>query len=175
MSSRRSVSPVPSSAGGSSYYLHSQASNSTTTQPMSSRLIEPDAPPRRKKRGRSLSTTRLSSLDGDATPYGMMAPMNRSFGYDRGIGVWLPFIPCIHQYLFYFQRRPHLVTTRAGLSPSSSATCPPTSLIPCQILQRMCVRHPSWRKVPRVNHLRRHRRLLNQTRQSPQHCRCKLK
>lgn len=46
----------------------------------------PIVPPRRNKRGRSLSTTQLSSFDSDArggNKYAM-PPMNQALGYDRG-------------------------------------------------------------------------------------------
>lgn len=74
MFSRRSESPSLASDSGSFVPHNNQFLNQGG----------PIVPPRRKKRGRSLSTTQLSSLDGDQNSRYAMPPMNQSLGYDRG-------------------------------------------------------------------------------------------
>lgn len=85
MAGRRSPSPVSeySVTQSVTYRSNSSLAPSSVAHSQQHYPNEPDAPPRRKKRGRSLSTTRLSSLDRE-TPSYAMAPGNPSFGYDRG-------------------------------------------------------------------------------------------
>ena len=79
MSTQRSSSPLPPQTTTSIKMMDDPTGNDPD--------VEPIVPPRRKRRGRSLSVNRLSltvqtSLDSEPNQFNMV---HNNFGYDRGI------------------------------------------------------------------------------------------